>query len=113
MMITSTYDGIPDKQVWHSEVDLYIFHSELTYIYRLRCSVRSSLENGLLERGSGAGHKNSAMSDLSQKVSIVRAAWSGSALFAYGYRIRYDPTLVDLTSNFFVLFTNVKVYLYT
>ena len=27
--------------------------------------------------------------------------------------IRYDPTLVDLTSNFFVLCTNVKVYLYS
>ena len=26
--------------------------------------------------------------------------------------IRYDPTLVDLTNNFFVLCTNVKVYLY-
>ena len=26
--------------------------------------------------------------------------------------IRYDPTLVDLTSNFFVLHTNVKVCLY-
>ena len=26
--------------------------------------------------------------------------------------IRYDPTLVDLTSYFFVLCTNVKVYLY-
>ena len=26
--------------------------------------------------------------------------------------IRYDPTLVDLTSNFFVLCTNMKVYLY-
>ena len=28
--------------------------------------------------------------------------------------IRYDPTLilVDLTGNFFVLFTNMKVYLY-
>ena len=25
---------------------------------------------------------------------------------------RYDHTLVDLTSNFFVLCTNVKVYLY-
>ena len=32
-------------------------------------------------------------------------------MFAYGY-IRYDPTLEDLTSNFFVLCTNVKVYLY-
>ena len=28
-------------------------------------------------------------------------------------KIRYDLTLVDLTSNFFVLSTNVKVYLYT
>ena len=26
--------------------------------------------------------------------------------------IRYDPTLADLTSNFFVLCTNVKVSLY-
>ena len=26
--------------------------------------------------------------------------------------IRYDPTLVDLTSNFFVLCTDLKVYLY-
>ena len=26
--------------------------------------------------------------------------------------IRYDPTLVDLTSNFFFLCINVKVYLY-
>ena len=26
--------------------------------------------------------------------------------------IRYDPTQVDLTSNFFVLCTNGKVYLY-
>ena len=33
------------------------------------------------------------------------------ALFAYGNMIRYDPTLVDLSSNFFVLSTNVKVYL--
>ena len=31
--------------------------------------------------------------------------------FAYGNMFRYDPTLVDLTSNFFVLCTNVKVYL--
>ena len=26
--------------------------------------------------------------------------------------IRYDPTLMDLTINFFVLYTNVKIYLY-
>ena len=26
----------------------------------------------------------------------VRAAWSGSTLFAYGNMIRYDPILVDL-----------------
>ena len=30
------------------------------------------------------------------------AAGSGSTLFAYGNMIRYDPTLVDLTSNFYV-----------
>ena len=36
-----------------------------------------------------------------------------STLFAYGNMIRYDPTLslVNLTSNFFVLCTNVKAYL--
>ena len=42
----------------------------------------------------------------------TRAAWSGSTLFAYGNMIRYDPTQADLTSNFIVLWTNVKVYLY-
>ena len=36
-------------------------------------------------------------------VNLLRPAWSGSTLFAYGIMIRYDPTLVDLTSNFFVL----------
>ena len=31
----------------------------------------------------------------------------------YSVMIRYDPTLVDLASNFFVLYlTNVKVYSY-
>ena len=43
---------------------------------------------------------------------LTRAAWSGSTLFVYGNMIRYDPTQVDLTSNFFVLCTNMKVYLY-
>ena len=46
------------------------------------------------------------------QIALVRAAWSGSTLYAYGDMIRYDPTLVDLTSNFFVLCTNMKVYLY-
>ena len=46
------------------------------------------------------------------QAALVRAAWSGSILFAYGNMIGYDPTLEDLTSNFFVLCTNVKVYLY-
>ena len=32
-------------------------------------------------------------------------------LFAYGNMIRYDATQVDLTSNSFVLCTNVKVYI--
>ena len=37
------------------------------------------------------------------QAALVRVASSGSTLFAYGNMIRYDPTLVDLTSNFFVL----------
>ena len=44
--------------------------------------------------------------------ALVRAARSGSALLAYGIMIRYDSMLVERTSNFFVLCTNVKVYLY-
>ena len=46
------------------------------------------------------------------QAALVRAASSGSTLIAYGSMIRYDPTLVDLTNNFFVLCTNMKVYLY-
>ena len=34
------------------------------------------------------------------QTALVRAAWSVSTLFAYGNR--YDPSLVDLTSYFFV-----------
>ena len=45
------------------------------------------------------------------QAALVRAAWSGSTLFAYGNML-YDPTLVDLASNFFVQSTNVKVFLY-
>ena len=41
-----------------------------------------------------------------------QAALSGFTLFAYGNMIRYDPSLMDLASNFFVLCTNVNVYLY-
>ena len=53
--------------------------------------------------------------------ALLRAAWSESTHFANGNMIylRYDviiihPTLVDLTSNFFVLYywTNMNVYLY-
>ena len=32
------------------------------------------------------------------------------AMNSYGNMISYDPSFVDLTSNFFVLSTNVKVY---
>ena len=46
------------------------------------------------------------------QAALVRADWSGPTLFAYGNMIRYDPTLVELTSNFFVLCTTVKAYLY-
>ena len=35
------------------------------------------------------------------QAALVRAALSGPTLFAYGSMIRYDPTPVDLTSNFF------------
>ena len=41
-------------------------------------------------------------------ISVVR---SGSTLFTYVNMIISDPTLMDLTSNFFVLCTNLKVYL--
>ena len=45
------------------------------------------------------------------QAALIRAAQSGSTLFAYGNMIRYNPTLEDLTSNFFVICTNLKVYL--
>ena len=47
----------------------------------------------------------------SDQAALVRATLSGFALFAYENMIRYDPTLVDVTSKKFVLFTNMKVYL--
>ena len=46
------------------------------------------------------------------QAALLRAVSSGSTLFAYGNMIIFDPTLVDLTRNFFVLCTNVKFYLY-
>ena len=42
-----------------------------------------------------------------------QAALVRATLFAYGNIIRYDTTLVDLTSNFFVLRRNMKVYIIT
>ena len=44
------------------------------------------------------------------QAALIRAACSGSTLFN-GNMIRYDHTLVHMTSNFFVLCTKVKVYL--
>ena len=44
--------------------------------------------------------------------ALARAVSSGYTLSASGYMIRNDPKLVDLTSNFFVLCTKMKVYLY-
>ena len=41
-----------------------------------------------------------------------RAAWSVPTIFAYGNIMRCDPTLFNLTSDFFVQCTKVKVYLY-
>ena len=55
---------------------------------------------------------NRADPDQAALAKLVRAARSGPTLFAYGKMIRYDPTLVELTSYFFVLCTNEKVYLY-
>ena len=34
-------------------------------------------------------------------------------MFAYGNNIRYDPTLVDLTSNFFVPCSNVNIIIHS
>ena len=45
------------------------------------------------------------------QADLVRAAWSGSTLFAYENTIWMDPALVDLTGNCFARFTNVKVSL--
>ena len=39
---------------------------------------------------------------------LVRAARSGSIGFTHRNMLRYAPALVDLTSNFFVLCTNMK-----
>ena len=43
---------------------------------------------------------------------LAKARTFTYTLFAYGNMIRSDPTLVYLTSNFLVLCTNMKVYLY-
>ena len=43
--------------------------------------------------------------------SSFRAVLLGSTLFAYGNMIVYDPTLVGMTRNCFVLCQIVKVYL--
>ena len=47
--------------------------------------------------------------DPDQAALIYKRVYS---FIAYGNRIRYDPTLLDLASNFFVLCSNMKVYLY-
>ena len=39
--------------------------------------------------------------DKEQEALLLRVAWSGSTLFAYGNMIRCDPPLVDLTCNLF------------
>ena len=48
------------------------------------------------------------------QVALIRTALSESALYSYANMIRYDPTLVDQTSDFFVtcICTNVNVYFY-
>ena len=44
--------------------------------------------------------------------ALTRVAGSLSTMFADGNKIRYGPTIVDLAFNLFVLFKNVKAYLY-
>ena len=44
------------------------------------------------------------------QAALVRAAWSGSTLFAFGHMIRYDPSLVNLTNNFFALVVPKFIY---
>ena len=46
------------------------------------------------------------------KTFANRAAWSGSTLFAYGNMIRYDPTLVDMTSVFFLFHVQRQKLIY-
>ena len=41
-----------------------------------------------------------------------KSCLTGCSLFAYGNMIRYDPTLVDLTSDFFVLCTKEIKFIY-
>ena len=66
--------------------------------------------NPLLHRDSFDAFTNRADPD---QAALTRAAWSQSSLFANGNMIRYDPTLVDLTSNFLILCTNTKIYVYS
>ena len=61
--------------------------------------------NPLLERDTFYTFANRADPD---PEALVRAAWPGSGLFAYGNMIRYDDKLVDLTCNFFILFTKLR-----
>ena len=51
------------------------------------------------------------MRSQTEQAALVRAAWSGSTLFAYANMIIYDPTLVDLTSKIFFPCTNMKISL--
>ena len=74
-------------------------------LYSRRREVFNTLFNPLSHRDA---FSNRADPD---QAALLRAALPGSTLFAYGNMIRYDPTLVDLTSNFIVLGTNMKVYL--
>ena len=51
--------------------------------------------NHLPHRDAFKAFANRATPD---QAALVRTAWSGSTLFANGNMIRYDPTLVDLTT---------------
>ena len=73
------------------------FKSKLGPLMALACC--NSLTNYLIE---------TPFNTFTNGTGPDQAALKRSTLFAYGNMIRYDPTLVDLKSNFFVLRKNMK-----
>ena len=93
---------------YRHKLEYWNFHEASVFCILSRQRVRADLSLYLIEMPFN-NFANRADPD---QAALVRAASSGSTLIANGDMIRYYPTLVDLTSNFFVQFTNMKVYLY-